>query len=446
MNNNRMLINAIDLMTEWKQCLDEGKDVAKYHELCEKTNAQLHSGNKDAFDIAVELTNTMANAPQVEGYEFIEPSTLDEIKAVRPKKRHNFTYNLTAEEFEAKIVGAWTGRIAGCLLGKPVEGWKSDRLHKMLKATGNFPMTKYITQDSFTDEIIKEFDISKWACWADKVNGIAPVDDDTNYTTFALKILEVFGKDFTPRHIIESWMNWIPAGATYTAERIAYRNFMCGMNPPETATHFNPCREYIGAQIRGDFFGYINPANTEKAAEYAWRDASVSHIKNGIYGEMYIAAMLAAGAVCGDVMAVIEAGLDEIPEKSRLRRDVEIIIDAFRSGKSYDEAIAIISSAYDEHFFYGWCHTNSNAMIVTAALLYGNLDYGKSICMAVQPGFDTDCNGATVGSIVGMIKGISSIPEYWQAPFNGKLRTSIEGYMTVTVEDMSKKTIKIAGV
>ena len=81
-------------------------------------------------------------------------------------------------------------------------------------------------------------------------------------------------------------------------------------------------------------------------------------------------------------------------------------------------------------------------MIVAASLLYGRDDYGKSICMAVETGFETDCNGATVGSILGMANGIDSIAECWTRPINDTLHTSIFGVGTVKISDRVKMTME----
>ena len=102
----------------------------------------------------------------------------------------------------------------------------------------------------------------------------------------------------------------------------------------------------------------------------------------------------------------------------------------------------MIHNQYDEYTEHGWCHTIPNAMIVVASLLYGKSDYGKSICMAVETGFDTDCNGATVGSILGMANGIQSIPKYWSEPINDTLHTSIFGVDTVKISDRVKMTME----
>ena len=74
--------------------------------------------------------------------------------------------------------------------------------------------------------------------------------------------------------------------------------------------------------------------------------------------------------------------------------------------------------------------------------LYGKGDYGKSICLAVQTGFDTDCNGATVGSVLGMRNGISGIPKEWSEPVHGTLQTTILGMDKIPVTELVDVTMK----
>lgn len=380
-------------------------------------------------------------------YPFVEPSELKGILDQRRPVRHKFENKLSSEELKSKITGAWIGRISGCLLGKPVEGFKRNQLEALLKITDNYPMNRYITRNQIPENFAQTIGYDavrfKERCWADSINSIAPVDDDTNYTVFALKLIEHYGKDFCPDDVLEAWLSWIPMFSTCTAERVAYRNAAMGMYAPETALYNNPYREWIGAQIRGDFFGYINPGDPEKAAEMAWRDACISHVKNGIYGEMFVAAMIAAAAVCEDINTIIEAGLDQIPEKSRLFSDIKQVLSWYESGKSAEIIINNIHQKYDEYDPHGWCHTNSNAMIVVMALLYGNKEFGKSICLAVQAAFDTDCNGATVGSIIGMMLGQNQIPPYWYECYNSRLSTTIIGYTEVTLEQLVDKTLQL---
>ena len=200
-----------------------------------------------------------------------------------------------------------------------------------------------------------------------------PVDDDTNYTVLAQLIIDNHGRDFTPYDVSQNWLYYQSKNSYCTAERVAYCNFVNGFMPPQSASYQNPYREYIGAQIRADYFGYINPGNPSLAAEMAFRDASISHTKNGIYGEMLIAAMLSAAAVTDNFEEIILCGLSEIPHTSRLFEAVMSVLEDYRNGCTLKSVLDKVHSQYDETTGYGWCHVIPNAMIVVAALLYGNL-------------------------------------------------------------------------
>lgn len=424
------------LLVEYQQSVDEGIDVEQYKGLFEEIYKMPKSKEKEKmanilFDFVVRL-------PQRSNYKYVEPSELDKIKALR-ETHDNRVYDVP-NNYKEKLYGAWVGRICGCLLGKPIEGRSRSDIAALLKSGNNYPMQRYILSTDVTDEMINKLGYSKNSCWADNIS-CAPVDDDTNYTVLANVLVEKYGRDFTPNDVANAWLNLQSKNAYCTAERVAYRNFINGFLPPNSAFYKNPYREWIGAQIRGDYFGYINPGNSAMAAEMAWRDASISHVKNGIYGEMLIAAMIAHAAVCDDIEQIISAGLAQIPTTSRIYEALQSVILDYKSGESYDEFSKKLHNLYDESKPYYWCHTISNAMIVIAALLHGKGNFGKSICMAVQTGFDTDCNGATVGSIIGMRNGIEAIEEKWISPIKGELDTSIFGIGKVKISDIVEKTL-----
>ena len=432
---------SADFRVEYQQLLDEGRNVEKYKNLVSEINALPPTREREVATEAVAAL--MFAEPVRDGYAFYEPSGLDEIRSSRKPSGVRLPEVCDKSALQSKIRGAWLGRIAGCLLGKPYEGIRTKELNLVLKATGNFPLSRYTLQSELTEELYEQVQFQlRDHCWADTVE-CAPADDDTNYTVMAAtQILEKYGRDFSPCDVLHTWVECQPKAAYCTAERVAYINFINGYEPPGSAVHKNPYREWIGAQIRADYYGYINPADPEAAADMAWRDASISHVKNGIYGEMFVAAMLAAAAVCDDVKTVILCGLAEIPQQSRLYAEIMEIMNLYDTGKTAGDCASLIHERYDENTMHGWCHTLSNAMIVVMSLLYGGKDYGKSICMAVGCGFDTDCNGATVGSIVGMMIGEAGIPPEWTKPFGETLQTRIFGTEYITVDKLCELTMK----
>ena len=428
-----------ELKVEFTQLIDEGRDVEQYRALFESARALPDGPEKAA--IADQLFALTCDAPMRADYPYNEPSDIEGIRAARPAW-HFPKKSCDKDKLADKLRGAWLGRICGCLLGKPCEGSRTEALVPMLKDAGNYPMHRYILTTDFDEKSCEKYGyhFHGW-CMADKLNGSSPVDDDTNYTVLAQELIKQYGRDFTSHNVASIWQSRQPVTAYCTAERIAVVNLINGIRPPLSAVYENPCREWIGAQIRADYYGYINPGDPETAADMAWRDAAISHVKNGIYGEMFVAAMLAEAAVEDDIKTVIKAGLGEIPESCRLSEAVNEVLSWYEDGVPQEEAFARIHEKWDEHTDHGWCHTISNAMIVTAALLYGKGVYGRSICMAVETGFDTDCNGATVGSILGLMGGESIIEPEWTRPVGGKLETSIIGVGTASIDELVATTI-----
>ncbi len=429
---------ASAVIDEYQQSIDEGLDIEEYKNIFLDISKLPQDSIKKKFgDVVFDI---IINAKQKKGYKYVEPSTLDEIRNLR--RPYQFEGTLDKKKLESKIKGAWMGRVCGCMLGKSIECIHTDELIPLLKESNNYPMHRYILKSD-----IDRLDLSKYKFdlankpYVDIIDGM-PSDDDTNYTVLAQQIIEDYGRDFKPLNVLQAWVRYQPKDVYCTAERVAFCNFIKGYEPPYTAIYKNPYREWIGGQIRADYYGYINPGNPEIASEMAWRDASVAQIKNGIYGGMFVAAMLAVAAVTNNIEDIILSGLAQIPYTSRLYEDIMSVVDGYKNGVSQKDCFKTIHKRYDEYTGYGWCHTNSNAMIVIASLLYGGGDYGKSICMAVETGFDTDCNGATVGSILGMANGLESIPEYWTAPINNKLHTTIFGVGTVNIYERAEKTMK----
>ncbi len=432
-------VYSAELQTEYQQCIEEGLEVAPYKQLFDAVDQLPLSPIKE--QLADGLFQLIQNAPLRADYKYNEPSSYAEILALCDQSLWQGG-KVDASTLEDQIYGAWLARICGCMLGKTVEGIRTHELIPFLKETDNYPMHRYILSADITEDVRKKYSYDFASRdYADQVEAM-PADDDTNYMVLYQRVVEQYGRAFTPQDVANVWLTDQPKDAYCTAERVAFCNFVKGYYPPYSATYKNPYREWIGAQIRGDYFGYINPGNPKAAAEMAFRDASISHIKNGIYGEMFAAAMIACAAVEKDIKKIILGGLSQVPTTSRLYESVLSILRDYENGVAKEEVFARIHAAYDEYTVHGWCHTVSNAMIVAACLLYGAGDYGKSICMAVETGFDTDCNGATVGSVLGMRDGVKTVGEAWSKPLCGMLDTTIVGCGRKPIADYAKATMK----
>lgn len=458
-------IDEVALAVERRQAWAEGRALGDLDPSFEAVRDRVTADPAGERDAARGLFERIQDLPCRGDYEYVEPSSLAEIRAARPDGPRQLPVeggdhgrqgvesggeaeSGTAGQPEAEhidgVLGAWLGRCAGCLLGKPVEGWTADRLHGFLRATGNHPIRAYIESDIPAD-VWAEYDLDdvreEQLAFADEIDHMVR-DDDIDYTVAGLALVSRHGLDYDAEDVAEFWLRNLPALQTYTAERVAYRNLLETRLPPESARYCNPYREGIGAQIRADVYGYVCPGDPERAAALAWRDARVSHVKNGIYGAMWVAAMLAAAPAVEDRETVVRVGLSEVPAESRFAAAIHDVLRWAEGGRSAAAAIDRVHDRWDETTEYGWLHVIPNAQIVTIGLLWGD-GFAEAVGTAVQAAFDTDCNGATVGSVVGRMAGASSIPDRFVAPLGETVETSLVETPRADIRDLARRTARL---
>jgi ADP-ribosylglycohydrolase len=376
-----------------------------------------------------------------------------------------------------RLHGAWLGRSAGCALGKPFERSpfffgpnQRKAIEVYLKAADAWPLDFYVPgsapvgklegvdlrsdgieseQDKFTldDEGVMHLGCPR--SHRENINCMES-DDDIRYTLLGLLVAETNGPDWTTGDMANVWLRHLTYAQVCTAETQAYLNVAnmdkrynyAGVDWEWVASHRNPYREWIGAQIRADHFGYAAAGNPQLAADYAWRDARLSHTRNGIYGEMFFAAAIAAAFATDDIREVINAGFSEIPAECRLAKALRETI------KKYDAVNGDWEASWDWfRFETPWgtmnaVHTIPNAIVCVLAMLDGNGDFEKSIVRAVIGGLDTDCNGATVGSIAGAMTGAKAAPEKWVDPLHNTIDSAMPAFLKISIRELAARSLE----
>jgi len=405
----------------------------------EREAAQIKvEGGGDALSRTRKLCEEMAALKPSPDFPYREPNDIEGIRAERPEGPRAIGAGISEEVLRDKTLGGWLGKTAGCMLGKPVEGWIRQQIADLLEAAGEYPLRDYFPANPPGEWGGVFADPASPMLRGNITRGVR--DDDTDYSIVALRIMEAHGKGFEPSDVARFWVDHLPYGRTYTAERAAYRNFVSDIRPPESALHRNPYREWIGGQIRADAWGYACPARPQEAAALAFKDASISHTRNGIYGAMWVAATIAAAFVAQEPEQAIRIGLSEIPRNCRLAEAIEKVLAWREEDTSTEQAT---EQVLEEFSRYNMVHTIPNAAIVAMSLLWGEKDFTRSIALAVAAGLDTDCNGATVGSIMGVMIGAEAIPEHWTAPLNDRLESVVAGDSDARISDLALRTLNL---
>ena len=395
----------------------------------------------DAFAEGIlDLWKEVESLPMREDWPYEEPDELEEIRALRPNGPRTLQMKLSDKELLERFHGAWRGRSVGCALGKPVEGWARKRIKELLVKRGEWELDDYF-RGKLDDQAL-HCPLS----WRENIRCME-ADDDIHYTIIGLKVLETYGKDFQWSDVADSWNNYLPYNAICTAETQAILNYNIrrprfhgngnvSVTAAFTRRFNNPYREWIGAAIRGDFWGYACAGRPEMAAEFAYRDACWTHTKNGIYAEMFVAAVIAAAFCEDDPVRLIEIGLSEIPAKCRFAEAVRTSLAWGKESPSWEVFMDKLDVRYKG---MSGVHAINNLQIVVMSLLLGGRSIDRTAALAVMGGMDTDCTGATAGSIVGILNPESRLAER----LNDTIEPQVIGEGVVSMRTLAERTLAV---
>lgn len=369
-----------------------------------------------------------------------EPDSLEDIKALRPDGRRVFCDGLP-KDYENRLAGAFLGRLAGCLLGSIVEGYEIKDMQNLAKANGDpFPPTDYWTKAPGTPGSLRYWK-SPIEDYTKGNMRFVPVDDDIMYTLEGLLIMEEYGKNFTTADVGDSWLKYVPYG--YTAEEAALRNLKNGLRGEAAALDHNPYLQLIGADIRSDPWAYMAPGHPELAAELSFKDAMLTHRRNGVYGAMYFAAAESIAFCVDDPMEALKLAMNEIPTDCLLAKSLRWAFDECKNIHTYLDAREAVNKRFPDMPI---AHTLNNACLTVFGIHLGGRDFTKVISNTVAMGLDNDCTAATAGSIVGAVIGKELLPEHWYKPFNNTIISYLNNIEKFDIDDVLARFKKQAEI
>ncbi len=290
---------------------------------------------------------------------------------------------LDRAKFRDKVFACWTGKNIGGTLGEPWECKKHTHA-----------LTYY-----------------------EPVPGKAAPNDDLDLQLIWLKMLEEQGTDPSVSVFAEYWDRY---ACRYPWNEYGFfmRNFERGLYPPVAGCFENYFVDEMGSPIRSEIWACLHPADPQSAARMAWKDSALDHAGGeGMYGEMFWAALQSAAFVESDPFKLIQTGLNMIPLSSHVGRSIREAVWCYHSGRTWGEARERIAGRFGH---LQPCNAVPNHGFTIIGWLYGK-DFGDRLCKAVNCGYDTDCTGATLGALLGITGGTEGIPPEWSSPIGNEI-------------------------
>ncbi|MBO2942647.1 ADP-ribosylglycohydrolase family protein [Paenibacillus sp. F411] len=314
---------------------------------------------------------------------------------------------LNEQDYYNTVYGGWLGKNIGGTLGAPDEGKKE------LLSLDFYPL----------------------------LEDLPLANDDLDLQLVWLHALEQYGPKLTCKELGQEWIEHV--FFPFDEYGYALTNLRRGIQAPLAGQFNNPFTNCMGSPIRSEIWGMVAPGAPHIAAHYAYQDAVVDHAGGeGVYGEMFFAAIESAIFMEKDRDKLITIGLSYIPETSRTAKALYDLLKWHKEGKDWIQARELI---LEHHGHDNFTDAPQNIAFTIHGWLYGK-DFEDAILKAVNCGYDTDCTAATLAAILGMIAGPDGLPEKWVRPIGDRIAVSppIKGFPApADLAELTRRTIRM---
>ena len=438
----------VDYQTEYDQMRDEGYDVSSMPRAIDRPLSHLTQSRFDGDEALWEEAYHRLVALKANGlrpdFPYAEPWEYDRIIALADVPPE--VVPVSGAEYEDRVRGAWFGRCAAVILGKPLEmGLDRLEVRRYLESVGQYPLDDWVEPRSEALGMTLRED-----CLPSSRGHISYVqsDDDVHYTICSLLLAEQHGPAFTRWDAAQNMLDNITYNWVWTADKVLYQQLVACDSEAEYRRRYgsvpasgNPWRESMCPQLKSDFWGYITPGEMRRGSAFIYRLGGLSAVKNGLYGGMFMQGCVSAALTENpDVHTILRGGLCNIPRTCRLYEAVCRVIDWHARLPDWTQVCDRIYETYGHWYFAG---AINNICFVVLALLEGKLDFGRTIATAVMCGTDTDCNSGNAGSIVAAAVGWRGLDKRWVDPLNDSVHSAVAGFGYGSISDLVERTLRV---
>jgi ADP-ribosylglycohydrolase len=281
------------------------------------------------------------------------------------------------DNYRTKIKGGWLGKNVGGTLGGPSEG--------------DTAVQHYFFYDPIPTDPMPNDDFELQMAW--------------------LEMLDKRGLFLTPADFAQTWEINVRG---YIAEYLqCILNVRRGFTSPVSGAYNNWFTHGMGAAIRSEIWAMIAPGQPVIAASFAYLDSSLDHAREGVDGAMFMAAVESAAFVDSNPHSLVRTGLSFIPQDGLVAAVIRRVIEEHRKGTPPQRLRHLLCADFAHATDFTYVPINLGFLVL--GLLYGET-FDEALCLAVNCGYDTDCTGASLGSILGIMHGPSGIPAKWLTP------------------------------